>query len=75
MLSSCQDTFIPFHCVRSEVNPSIQSNQSQQACVYQEMVEEFWKNVDDKQKVETVIKKFDIYYDVLNIKLVVLIYL
>ena len=65
MLSSCQDTFIPFHCVRSEVTPSIQANSSQQAMVYQEMVDQFWKNMDGKKTVDTIVKKFDVYYDVL----------
>lgn len=65
LFSSCQDTFIPFHCVRGEVTPSIQSASSEEAAIYEEMVYGFWKDVNGNgSENHTVIKKFDVYYDV-----------
>lgn len=63
LFSSCQDSFIPFHCVRSETNPEIQHIPSTEAIVYDEMVQGFWKELMEKECM-TIVKKFDVYYDV-----------
>ena len=73
MFSSCQDTFIPFHCVRSETTPAIQRADSIEAEVYGEMVKGFWKDLEEAD-CQTVIKKLDIFYDVRGVNLLTIEY-
>lgn len=47
------------------MTPSIQSASSEEAAIYEEMVYGFWKDVHgNDSENHTIIKKFDVYYDV-----------
>lgn len=63
MLSSYQDTFIPFYSERAEVNPQIEQSMKEELLVVSEMVTNFWKDLK-KPECMTVIKKFDICIEV-----------
>ena len=63
LVSSCQDAFVPFHSERAETTPAILEANSVEADAYQEMVTAFWREFR-KEGSKTVIKKFDVCYDV-----------
>ena len=64
ILSSYQDTFIPFYSERAEVNPQIEQSTREESVIVSEMVSNFWSDLK-KADCKTVIKKFDICTDVL----------
>lgn len=61
--SSYQDTFIPFYSERAEVCHAVEGSTREEAAIVSEMVTAFWKELKDNQ-CRTVIKKFDVEYDV-----------
>ena len=67
LVSSCQDAFVPFHSERVETTPSILETESEEADAYQEMVTAFWREFR-REENKTVIKKFDVCYDVREVE-------
>lgn len=63
MLSSYQDTFIPFYSERAEVTPQIEQSTKEELTILSEMVTNFWRDLK-KPECKTVIKKFDICIEV-----------
>ena len=63
MLSSYQDTFIPFYSERAEVTPQMEQSTKEELTILSEMVTNFWRDLK-KPECKTVIKKFDICIEV-----------
>lgn len=63
LISSYQDTFIPFYSERVEVTPQIQASSSRDATVIKEMVDQFWAPLQ-QPGCKTLIRKWNIEFDV-----------
>lgn len=64
--SSYQDTFIPFYSERAEMSHALEVSTREEATIVSEMVTAFWRELKD-DRCKTVIKKFDVEYDVVAV--------
>ena len=63
MLSSYQDTFIPFYSERAEVTPQIEQSTKEELTILSEMVTNFWR---DLKKPESLLQILGDYFNEVN---------
>ena len=63
LVSSYQDTYIPFYSERVELTPQIEASTKEEAVVIREMIDLFWKDLK-QPGCTTKIRKWDVDFDV-----------